>query len=317
MSTLSQPSRKKISVVAACYNEVDNLRELTQRIFAVAEKFPTYDWECIIIDNDSTDGSRELIRELISSEPRLRAIFNTRNFGHIRSPYHGLLQAQGDAVVLMASDLQDPPELIEQFITQWEAGFRVVAAIKNESEESPLFFIARKAYYNAIARLSDTQLLKNFTGFGLYDQAVVLKLREMEDPYPYFRGLIAELGYPLAKVSFVQPRRKRGFTKNNFYTLYDMAMVGFTSHTKIPLRLATMAGFACSLLSFLAGMLYLVYKLLFWREFRLGLAPVVVGLFFLGSVQLLFIGILGEYIGSIHTKVTKRPLVVESERLNF
>jgi len=317
MSTLSQPSRKKISVVAACYNEVDNLRELTQRIFAVAEKFPTYDWECIIIDNDSTDGSRELIRELISSEPRLRAIFNTRNFGHIRSPYHGLLQAQGDAVVLMASDLQDPPELIEQFITQWEAGFRVVAAIKNESEESPLFFIARKAYYNAIARLSDTQLLKNFTGFGLYDQAVVLKLREMEDPYPYFRGLIAELGYPLAKVSFVQPRRKRGFTKNNFYTLYDMAMVGFTSHTKIPLRLATMAGFACSLLSFLAGMLYLVYKLLFWREFSLGLAPVVVGLFFLGSVQLLFIGILGEYIGSIHTKVTKRPLVVESERLNF
>ena len=308
---------KKITVVSGCYNEVENLCELVDRVFAVAAKFSGYDWELIIIDNCSTDGSRELIRELVGKNPRLRAIFNTRNFGHIRSPYYAMLQARGDALIYLASDLQDPPEIMERFIPLWEQGYKVVAAIKNESEESPLFFLARKAYYHAVAKLADVRLLKNFTGCGLYDQEVVQQLREMEDPYPYHRGIIAELGYPVAEVPFVQPTRKRGFTKNNFYTLYDIAMLGFTSHTKVPLRLATMAGFACAFLSFLAGMVYLVYKLIFWKEFSLGLAPAVVGLFFLGSVQLLFIGILGEYIGSIHTKVTKRPLVVESERLNF
>lgn len=220
-------------------------------------------------------------------------------------------------MIFLAADLQDPPELIADLVPLWESGFKVVAAVKNASEESPIFFMARKAYYNTIARLSDVDLLQNFTGFGLYDQVVVEHMRQLEDPYPYQRGIIAELGYPIARVNFVQPRRKRGFTKNNFYTLYDIAMLGFTSHTKVPLRLATMFGFLFSLLSFAVGFVYLLLKLIFWNGFAMGQAPLVVGLFFLGSVQLLFIGILGEYIGAIHTKVTKRPLVVEAERINF
>jgi glycosyltransferase involved in cell wall biosynthesis len=308
---------KKISIVSGCYNEEDNLEELVRRVFAVTAQFDGYEWEFILIDNASTDGSPALLRKLAAADPRIKIIFNTRNFGHIRSPYYGMLQARGDAMIFLASDLQDPPELIADFIPHWEKGFKVVAAIKNESEESPLFFFARKAYYNAVSSLSDVDLLKNFTGFGLYDRVVVDLLRQYEDPYPYHRGMIAELGFPIARVNFVQPRRKRGFTKNNFYTLYDIAMLGFTSHTKVPLRLATMFGFLFAVLSFLAGFGYLIAKLLFWNSFALGLAPMVVGLFFFGSVQMLFIGILGEYIGAIYTKVTKRPLVVERERLNF
>jgi len=288
-----------------------------KRVFAVAAQFPRYNWEYIIIDNNSTDDTRRVLRQLVQEEPRLRLIFNTRNFGHIRSPYHAMLQAQGDAMIFLASDLQDPPEKMAEFIPLWESGYKIVAAIKNESEESPLFFLARKAFYAVIGRLSEIDLLKNFTGFGLYDQAVLRHLREMQDPYPYHRGMIAELGYPVARVNFVQPRRKRGFTKNNFYTLYDIAMLGFTSHTKVPLRLATMAGFCCAGMSFLVGLGYLLYKLLYWDRFSVGLAPAVIGLFFLGGVQLIFLGIIGEYIGAVHTKVTRRPLVVEAERVNF
>jgi glycosyltransferase involved in cell wall biosynthesis len=308
---------KTISVVSGCYNEATNLDELVSRVFAVAAKFPQYAWEYILIDNCSTDGSQAVLRRLAAADRRIKVIFNTRNFGHIRSPYHGIMQARGDAVIGLVSDLQDPPEKIEEFISYWEQGFKIVAAIKNESEESALFYALRKFYYTLIARLSDVELLKNFTGFGLYDRIVMEHLRAMDDPYPYFRGMLAELGFPIAQVRFVQPLRKRGITKNNFYTLYDIAMLGFTGHTKVPLRLATMLGFATSLLSFLIGFIYLIIKLLLWQNFTIGLAPVVVGLFFLGSVQLFFIGILGEYIGAIHTKVTKRPLVVEAERINF
>ena len=308
---------KTITVVSGCYNEEGNLEELFRRVGEVMGRFPAYAWEFIIIDNCSTDRSPEILRRLAAETPRLKVIFNARNFGHIRSPYHAMLQAQGDAVIYLASDLQDPPEHIADFIPKWEQGYKVVAAIKNESEESPMFFAMRRFYYALIARLSDVDLLRNFTGFGLYDKVVNEHLRRLDDPYPYHRGIIAELGFPVARVNFVQPRRKRGFTKNNFYTLYDTAMLGFTSHTKVPLRLATMFGFATALVSFLIGLVYLAYKLVHWQEFTVGLAPVVVGLFFLGSVQLLFIGILGEYIGAIHTKVTKRPLVVESERINF
>ena len=308
---------KTISVVSGCYNEATNLDELVSRVFAVAAKFPQYTWEYILIDNCSTDGSQSVLRRLVAADRRIKVIFNTRNFGHVRSPYHGIMQARGDAVIYLASDLQDPPEKIDEFISYWEQGFKIVAAIKNESEESALFFALRRSYYTLIARLSEVELLKNFTGFGLYDRVVQEHLRAMDDPYPYHRGMIAELGFPIARVRFVQPRRKRGITKNNFYTLYDTAMLGFTGHTKVPLRLATMLGFATSLLSFMVGFIYLIIKLLLWQNFTIGLAPVVVGLFFLGSVQLLFIGILGEYIGAIHTKVTKRPLVVEAERINF
>ena len=308
---------KKISIVSGCYNEEDNLDEFFKRTIAAIQEAGAYDWEIIVIDNHSTDGTRETLKRYAAQEPRIKAIFNTRNFGHIRSPYHGILQGQGDAVIYLASDLQDPPKMIKQFVVAWEGGAKVVAAIKNESEESALFFLARKTYYNIVAKLSDVDLLKNFTGFGLYDQTVIEHLRNMQDPYPYFRGQISELGFPVHKIPFVQPVRKRGFSKNNFYSLYDIAMLGFTNHTKIPLRLASMLGFITSLLSFLVGLIYLILKLVLWQNFTIGLAPVVVGLFFMGSVQLLFIGILGEYIGAIHTKVTKRPLVVESERINF
>jgi glycosyltransferase involved in cell wall biosynthesis len=308
---------KKISVVSGCFNEEDNLAELVAKVFSVADKFPAYDWEYIIIDNCSTDGSSEILRRLAAGEKRLKVIFNTRNFGHIRSPYYGMMQAYGDGVIYLASDLQDPPELIEQFIPKWEAGAKVVAAIKSQSEESALFFLARRSYYSLISRISDLNLLKNFTGFGLYDQIVIERLRSLEDPYPYHRGLISELGYAVNEIPFIQPRRKRGFSKNNFYTLYDIAMLGFTNHTKIPLRLTIITGFGMALLSFLIGTVYLVMKLFYWKEFAMGQAPVVVGLFFLGSMQLFCIGILGEYIGAVHTKVTKRPLVVERERINF
>jgi glycosyltransferase involved in cell wall biosynthesis len=308
---------KKITLVSGCYNEEGNLEDLVRRVFAVAQNFPAYEWEYILIDNRSTDGSAAILRQLAAADKRIKVIFNTRNFGYIRSPYYGILQASGDAVIYLASDLQDPPEKLAEFVPLWEQGFKVVAAIKNESEESPLFFMARKAYYSAVAGFSSVDLLKNFTGFGLYDQTVIEQMRRLDDPYPYFRGIIAELGYPVARVNFVQPKRKRGFSKSNFYSLYDVAMLGFTNHSKVPLRLATMFGFALSAFSFLVGLVYLLMKVILWREFAIGLAPVVVGLFFLGSVQLFFIGILGEYIGAIHTKVTKRALVVERERLNF
>jgi polyisoprenyl-phosphate glycosyltransferase len=308
---------KKITLVSGCYNEEDNLDDLIKRTFAIAAKFPQYEWEYIIVDNCSTDSSPDVLRRLAAADKRIKVIFNTRNFGYIRSPYYGILQGRGDAVIYLASDLQDPPELIADFIPKWEQGFKVVAAIKNESEESPLFFLARKAYYTCVASLSNVDLLKNFTGFGLYDQTVIEHMRQMDDPYPYFRGIIAELGFPIARVSFVQPRRKRGFSKSNFYSLYDVAMLGFTNHTKVPLRLATMFGFLFSVVSFIVGCAYLIAKLVFWKYFAMGQAPIVVGLFFLGSVQMLFIGVLGEYIGAIYTKVTRRPLVVEKERLNF
>jgi glycosyltransferase involved in cell wall biosynthesis len=309
--------KKTISLVSGCYNEEDNLEELFRRVWAVVARHPEYDWEYIVIDNCSTDKTPEVLRRAAAVEPRLKVIFNVRNFGHIRSPYHAMLQARGDAVVYLASDLQDPPEFIENFLPKWEAGWKVVAAIKNESEESALFFAARRLYYRVIDRLADVDLLRNFTGFGLYDRAVVELMRASEDPYPYHRGQISEFGFPVARISFIQPRRKRGFSKNNFYTLFDLAMLGFTNHTKVPLRLASMSGFLMAMICLGVSMGYLLYKVFNWQSFSLGTAPVVVGLFFIGSVQLFFIGVIGEYIGAIHTKVTKRPLVVERERLNF
>lgn len=308
---------KKITVVSGCYNEEDNLEELLRRLQGLAAKFPAYEWDWLVIDNCSTDRSPEILRRLAAEDRRLKVIFNVRNFGHVRSPYHAILQAQGDAVVCLASDLQDPPEFVENFLPKWEQGWKIVAAIKNESRESPLFFAARRLYYQVIDRLADVDLLRNFTGFGLYDRQVIELLRASEDPYPYFRGQISELGFPVARIPFVQERRKRGFSKNNFYTLYDLAMLGFTNHTKVPLRLASIMGFLMSMLCLGLSLGYLIYKLMNWDSFSLGTAPVVVGLFFIGSVQLFFIGVLGEYIGAIHTKITKRPLVVERERLNF
>ncbi len=306
-----------ISVVTPCFNEEDNVAELHQRIAAQFALLPGYDFEHIYIDNASTDGTAQAIRRLASADSRVKAIFNTRNFGHIRSPIHAILQARGDAVVSMASDLQDPPELIPEFVRQWENGFKVVAGVKPRSEETPLLFALRKLYYATVGRIADVALIPNFTGFGLYDREVIELVRHIDDPYPYFRGMIADLGFPHAEIPFEQPLRKRGITKNNFYTLYDIAMLGITGHSKVPIRLATMAGFTLSGVSLLIACIYLGYKLLYWNEFSLGVAPVLIGFFFFASVQLFFIGILGEYIANIHTQVQKRPLVVERERLNF
>jgi glycosyltransferase involved in cell wall biosynthesis len=308
---------KKISIVSGCFNEAGNVEELVARVLKVMAALPQYDYEQIIIDNASTDGTQEILRKLTAGNPRLKVILNARNFGHIRSPYHGMMQGSGDAVIFMASDLQEPPELIPDFVKKWEEGAKAVVGIKDSSDESPLFFAVRRFYYRLVEGLADVRTIQNFTGFGLYDRVIMEYCRGLKDPYPYFRGLIAEVGLPVERVSYHQPLRTRGFTKNNLYTLYDMGMLGITNFSKVPLRLAAMLGFATALLSLLVAIGYLFYKLLFWQNFAVGTAPMVIGLFFFASVQLFFIGILGEYIGAIHTQVLNRPLVVEKERINF
>jgi len=309
--------RKTISVVTPCFNEEQNVRELYQQVRKVFEGLRRYDWEHVFIDNASTDRTVAILKDLAGQDRRVKIIVNARNFGHIRSPFHGLLQAEGDAVILMVADLQDPPQMIADFLRKWEEGFKMVVGVKKGSEEAKPMYAIRRLYYSLVNRLSETRLIKNFTGFGLYDREVVEILREIDDPYPYFRGLICEIGFAAIEVEYRQPVRKKGVTKNNFYTLYDMAMLGMTSHSKVPLRLAAMLGFGMSVLSLLIGLGYFVYKLLYWSEFSVGSAPMVVGLFFLGSVQLFFLGIVGEYVGAIHTQVRKRPLVIEKERINF
>lgn len=309
--------KKLISVVTPCYNEEGNVEELHQRIAAQFALLPDYDFEHIYIDNASTDGTVQKVKALAAKEPRVKLIVNTRNFGIIRSSNHGLLQARGDAIINMASDMQEPPELIVDFVRQWEAGFKVVVGVKPSSKETPLMFLLRRFYYSTIGRISDVTLVPNYTGFGLYDKEVIEHIRKINDPYPYFRGLIADLGYPRAEVPYVQPLRTRGVTKSNFYALYDMAMLGITSHSKIPLRIATMSGFALSAISLTVACAYLVLKLLYWDQFSLGMAPILIGFFFFASVQLFFIGLLGEYIAAIHTQVLHRPLAVEKERVNF
>jgi glycosyltransferase involved in cell wall biosynthesis len=307
---------KLLSIVTPCYNEEANVEELAARIAETMVKLP-YDYEHIFIDNHSTDGTVERIKALAASDHRIKLIVNARNFGHIRSPYHGILQSAGDACVLIASDLQDPPEIIAEFVQKWEQGFKTVLAIKPESEESPLMYAVRSAYYRLVTRISDVPLVRNATGAGLFDRRVVEILRQVDDPYPYFRGLVCEIGFPIATVPFKQPKRKRGLTKNNFYSLYDIAMLGITNHSKVPLRLLTLGGFALSILSMATALFFLVAKLLFWNSFSLGVAPILIGMFFFAAVQMLFIGLLGEYIGAIYTRVRRLPLVVELERVNF
>ena len=307
---------KLISIITPCFNEEENVHELYERIAQVMNQL-NYDYEHILIDNASTDRTVEILKEISAKDEHVKVIVNTRNFGQIRSPYHALLQTSGAAVVCMAADLQDPPERIPDFIKKWEEGYKVVVGVKTRSEETWGFYFLRTVYYRVARKLSDVPLIENFTGFGIYDRLVVEALREINDPYPYFRGQIADLGYQRAEIEFTQPRRKRGVTKNNFYTLYDIAMLGLTGYTKVPLRLATMFGVLSSVVSFLIGLIYLIYKIIFWYQFTLGSAPLVIGLFFLGSVQLMFLGIVGEYIGAIYTQVVRRPLVIEKERINF
>ena len=306
-----------ISIVTPCFNEAENINELYKRVRTEMGKIGDCDYEHIFIDNASTDATVDIIKLIADTDPRVRLIVNARNFGHIRSPYHAILQASGDAVILIVADLQDPPELLPEFIAKWRAGHRIVVGVKNKSHESPVMFAIRRTYYSFLARIGEHPIILNFTGFGLYDRQVIAALREMQDPYPYFRGLISEVGFDPVLIEYVQPVRRRGITKNNFYSLYDIAMLGITSHSKVPLRLATMGGFLLSIASLLTAVGYLALKLIFWNSFSIGIAPILIGLFFFFSVQLFFTGLVGEYIISIHTRVYNRPLVVEKERVNF
>jgi glycosyltransferase involved in cell wall biosynthesis len=308
---------KTLSIVTGCYNEAENVPELIRRVRAVMAELPAYTYEHIFIDNCSTDATVAVLKTFAAEDRGIKIIVNARNFGHIRSPYHALLQAHGDAVISLVADLQDPPEMILEFVRHWEAGHKVVVGIKTLSRERWWIYRLRGLYYKLVKRLSDVDLLEHFTGFGLYDRQIMDVLRGLREPYPYFRGLISDIGFNIRRVEYTQPERLYGQTKNNFLTLFDMAMLGFTNYSKVPLRLATLLGFSTAVLSLLVGMSYLVAKLIFWQTFSAGMAPVMIGIFFLGSVQLFFMGIVGEYVGAVFTYVQNRPLVVEKERINF
>lgn len=309
---------KTISIATGCFNEEDNLAEYYAQIVAVFHELKGfYTYELIIADNNSSDRSPFILKELAAKDDKVKVIINSRNFGSSRSGYNALLHTTGDASVLMATDLQDPPALIKEFIAKWEQGAKVVMAIKTNSAESKVVYALRTLYYRMLASLADIKLIPHFYGFGLYDRQVVDILRSLNDPYPYFRGLIADIGFPPVIVEFFQPARKHGKSKSNLLYLYEEAMLGITSYTKMPLRLATIIGFMTAIISFAIGVLYLVYKLIFWSSFSLGIAPIATGLFFFSSVQLIFLGILGEYISMIYTHVLKRPVVYEKERINF
>lgn len=308
---------RRISVVTPCYNEEGNVRPLNEAVSRVFASLPQFEFEHIFIDNASKDRTSSVLREMAAADKRVKIIFNTRNFGHIRSPFHGLIQAQGDAVILIACDFQDPPEMIVRFLEKWAEGYKVVVGVKTAAAESRVMFAIRTFYYRLVNRLAEIELIDNMTGFGLYDKEVIRTLKSLGDPYPYFRGLVADIGYECFKISYHQPIRTRGITKNNFYTLYDLAMLGITNHSKVPLRIATMAGFLMGGVSLFIAFSYLIAKLVFWNQFTIGVAPIIISLFFFSSVQLFFIGIIGEYIGAILTQVQKRPLVIERERINF
>ena len=309
-------TNKLISIVTPLFNEEENVQELYLRVSKVMKTL-NYKYEHICIDNSSTDLTLSILKKLALKDKNLKIIVNSRNFGYIRSSFHGLLQANGDAVVLIASDLQDPPEMIIEFVKIWEDGYKSILAVKPNSEELALMFWLRRLYYRFISKISETPLIQNATGSGLFDRIIINYLRDLKDPYPYFRGLICEIGYPIAIVPFNQPRRSKGVTKNNFYSLFDFAMLGLTKHSKVPLRVMTILGFLFSFISFVIGLGYLVAKLLFWNTFNIGIAPLIIGGFLLGSFQLFFLGVLGEYISSIQTQVRNMPHVIELERVNF
>lgn len=310
--------KRKISVATGAYNEAGNIRSFYERVVAAIAKFPAYDYEIIVADNLSTDGTRDILREIAAKDKNFKVILNANNFGQITSAYNAFLQTTGDASVIMCSDLQEPPEMIEQFIRKWEEGAKVVAAVKEKSRENGLMFFLRKIYYGLLAQASDShEIIQNFTGFGLYDRKFMDALRLYKDPMPYFRGLVSEIGFKRVEIPFTQQRRRHGITKNNFMRLYEYAMLGFVNHSKLPLRLASLTGFCLAGISMMVAFLYLGYKLLNWNNFNVGLAPVVTGLFFFSAVQLIFIGIIGEYIGVILTQVKSHPLAIEDEKLNF
>lgn len=309
---------KKISVLIPCYNEAENVGPISRAVTEILEKeLPRYDYELVFIDNDSTDGTRDIIRGLCADNPRIKAILNARNFGQFNSPYYGMLQVTGDCVIEMVADFQDPVEMIPKYIHEWEKGYKIVIGVKTSSKENRLMYWLRSCYYKTIKKLSDVEQIEHFTGSGLYDREFIEVLRSLDDPTPFLRGIVAELGYRRKEIPYEQPRRRAGKTHNNFYRLYDAAMLSVTSYTKAGLRLATIFGSICAVVSMLIALVYLVMKLIWWDRFPAGMAPMLIGMLFLGSVQLFFIGFLGEYIMSINQRVMKRPLVIEEERINF
>lgn len=309
---------KKISIVTACYNEEENVIELINRVRKVMERYSyKYDYEHIFIDNASEDKTVDLLKSEASIDKRIKIIVNSRNFGHVRSPSYALLQAKGDAVISIVADLQDPPEIIDKFIEKWEDGNDIVIAVKDKTEEVGLMSTIRSVYYKIVHRLSEVRIFKNFTGFGLFDKKVIEALRLMDDPYPFFRGMLAEVGYKVYELPYNQPSRVRGITKNNFYSLYDMGVLGIISNSKVPLRLAIFIGAISATLSLLVGVVYLVLKLIFWDEMSIGMAPLIIVMSFMLSILLFFLGLIGEYVGAIYTQVLNRPLVFIKERVNF
>jgi glycosyltransferase involved in cell wall biosynthesis len=308
---------KKISIVTPCYNEEDNIRDVYSQVKQIFDDLEQYDYEHLFIDNASKDKTVKILKELAKEDKRVKIIINCRNFGASRSIYYALLQTCGDSVVLLPADLQEPPELVPEFIQKWEEGYTVVKGVKTSSGEDFLMYFLRSIYYSLIRRISEIELTSHFIGFGLYDKEVIETLREINDPYPYFRGLIEELGFYSIKIEYEQQKRKKGKSSYNLFRYFDEAMLGITSHSRIPLRIATILGFIMSFLSLMIAIGYLIAKLAFWQAFPLGTAPVTIGLFLLASVQLFFIGIIGEYVGLMHLRMLKRPLVVERERINF
>ena len=310
--------KKTISIVVPCYNEEENVVPLANALrLCFKEQLPEYQYEILFIDNDSSDKTREKIRGLCKLDKGIKAIFNAKNFGQFNSPYYAMLQSTGDATILMAADFQDPVEMIPRFVHAWEEGYRIVIGVKTESNESKIMYALRSLYYKLIRKMSSVDQISQFTGFGLYDQGFISVMKSLDDPTPFLRGIVAELGYRRKDIPYTQPKRRAGVTHNNFYTLYDAAMLSFTSYTKVGLRIAVFFGGICAGLSMLFGLLYLIMKLIWWDRFPAGMAPMLIGMLFLGSVQIFFIGLLGEYILSINQRVMKRPLVVEEERLNF
>ena len=309
---------KKISVLIPCYNEEENVVPMSQAVVEqLTTRLPQYDYELIFIDNDSNDNTRPLLREICKRNPKVKAIFNAKNFGQFNSPYHGMLQTTGDCTITMCCDFQDPVEMIPQLVEAWEKGAKIVSCIKTESKENPLMRFFRTCYYKTIRKMSSVDQIEHFTGFGLYDKTFIEVLRDLKDPTPFIRGIVAELGYKRVDLPYTQAKRRAGTTHNNFFTLFDAAMLSFTSYTKVGLHLLTILGFILSFLSIMAALIYLVLKLIYWDDFSAGQAPMIIGLFFLNAMELLFIGFVGEYVMSINTRVMNRPLVIEEERINF
>ena len=310
--------KKKVSILIPCYNEEENVVPMANAIRDLfTSQLTAYDWELLFIDNDSSDNTRQLLTELCRGDKRIKAIFNAKNFGQFNSPYYGICQTTGDCTISMCCDFQDPIELIPKYLEEWENGYKIVIGIKTASRENKLIRFLRTCYYKVIKKFSNVEQIEHFTGSGLYDKSFVEVLRGLDDSSPFLRGIVAELGFKRKEIPYEQPKRRAGKTHNNFYTLYDAAMLSFTSYTKIGLRVATIGGFIMSVISLLVAFVYLIMKLVNWDAFPAGNTPILLGVFVLGSIQLFFIGLLGEYVLNINTKVMHRPLVIEEKRLNF